>query len=294
MLSRVTISTVALNVQHLDAATAFYRDVIGLIERRRTGDTVILGTSTHDLVELRRATAASAGAGAEGDAGTGLFHLALRVPERTALGTWLSEVLSRPDARRYVTGASDHGVSEAVYLDDPEGNGVEVYVDRPRDRWPRSPDGGIEMYTRPLDLDGLLAAAYAGGGEGRGAARESDAGATGIDPLPDGTDMGHVHLMVSDLDAAERFYVDTLGLDLVQRFGDSALFVSTDGYHHHFGLNTWRSAGAPPLLPGAPGLAEVRMEARIDGEIDGATAADGIVVVRDPDGIPLVIKPQEQ
>jgi len=134
-------------------------------------------------------------------------------------------------------GVADHGVSEALYLADPDGNGIEVYRDRPREAWPIV-NGRLHMGADPLDLDGVLA--EDGGGDGRG--------------LAPGTVIGHVHLHVSRLADAERFYVDVLGFELMQRYGPSALFVSAGGYHHHIGLNTWAGVGAPPPPPGAIGL----------------------------------------
>ena len=139
---------------------------------------------------------------------------------------------------RSLEGAADHLVSEAVYLADPEGNGIEIYRDRPRTEWPRL-DGKIEMATDPLDADGLMQE-----GRTRGAERG----------LAGGTRMGHVHLNVADLAAAEAFYCGLLGFDLVTRYGESAGFVSAGGYHHHIGFNTWAGRGAPPPTAGSPGL----------------------------------------
>ncbi len=136
------------------------------------------------------------------------------------------------------TGASDHLVSEALYLDDPEGNGIEIYRDRPREEWTRS-DGQLQMATLPLDLDGVLASAPAG-----------DAG----DGMAAGTRIGHVHLQVASIPAAEAFYSDGLGFEPTVRGYPGALFVSAGGYHHHVGLNTWAGEGAPAPPPGARGL----------------------------------------
>jgi catechol 2,3-dioxygenase len=132
-------------------------------------------------------------------------------------------------------GVADHGVSEALYLADPDGNGIEVYRDRPREQWPVV-NGQLRMGADPLDVDEILAE----DGDGRG--------------LAPGTIVGHVHLHVSHLDEAQRFYVDVLGFEVMQRYGPSALFVSAGGYHHHIGLNTWAGVGAPPPPSGAIGL----------------------------------------
>jgi catechol 2,3-dioxygenase len=173
-------------------------------------------------------------------------------------------------------GAADHGVSEALYLADPDGNGIEIYRDRPRAEWPFL-GGQLRMGADPVDLDALLA-------EG------SPADHRGLAP---GTVIGHVHLHVSRLDTAQHFYVEVLGFELMQRYGPSALFVSAGGYHHHIGLNTWAGVGAPPPPPGAIGLrhfdvplptagarADVERRLRTAGVEFEQTSAQ--LVVRDP------------
>jgi catechol 2,3-dioxygenase len=152
----------------------------------------------------------------------------------------LAMSLARLAARRWpLDGASDHLASEALYLSDPEGNGIEIYRDRPREDWPQR-DGSLAMDTLPLDLENLLAEL---------------GDSTQVEPLaPAGTTMGHVHLQVSDLAQAEEFYVAVLGFEVTVRAYPGALFVSAGGYHHHLGLNTWHSAGSPPAPPGAAGL----------------------------------------
>jgi catechol 2,3-dioxygenase len=164
---------------------------------------------------------------------TGLYHFAILVPSRAHLARALRRLV---DARTRLQGAADHGVSEAIYLADPDGNGIEIYRDRPRPEWPMT-DGQLHMGVDPLDLEALL--------------DESDDRSSALGP---GTVVGHVHLHVADLAAARRFYVDVLGFAVMQRYGPSALFVSAGGYHHHIGLNTWAGVGAPPPPPGAVGL----------------------------------------
>ena len=166
---------------------------------------------------------------------TGLYHFALLLPTRADLGVAL---LTLTEGGYPLEGAADHLVSEALYLADPEGNGIEIYRDRPKAEWPRL-DGKIEMATDPLDADGVIEE-----GRTRGAQRG----------LAGGTLMGHVHLNVADLSAAEAFYCGLLGFDLVTRYGDSAGFVSAGGYHHHIGFNTWAGRGASPPTPGSRGL----------------------------------------
>jgi catechol 2,3-dioxygenase len=166
---------------------------------------------------------------------TGLFHLAILVPGRPDLARALQRVA---EAGWHLSGASDHLVSEALYLSDPEGNGIELYRDRPRDQWPVR-DGSVQMATLPLDLDGVL-----------GELRREDATAG----MPTGTRMGHVHLNVGDLGAAEAFYSGALGFEVTVRGYPGALFVSAGGYHHHLGLNTWAGEAAPAPPPGSLGL----------------------------------------
>ncbi|MGI8512377.1 MAG: VOC family protein [Solirubrobacteraceae bacterium] len=186
-----------------------------------------------------RAAGGRSGACAGGRAprqATGLFHTALRFESRADLAAALRRLIGE---RVPVTGASDHGVSEAIYLDDPDGNGVELYWDRPRDDWP-APEPGerVHMFTAPLDLEGLL---------GEGPAEERP------------RDVGHVHLKVADIAAAVRFWGDVLGFDLMTTFGGQAAFLSAGGYHHHVGANTWMSAGAGPGPAERPGLEAVTL-----------------------------------
>jgi catechol 2,3-dioxygenase len=166
---------------------------------------------------------------------TGLYHAAILLPTRRDLARTLRRLA---EARYPLTGASDHRVSEALYLDDPDGNGLEIYADRPRAAWPTAgPE--VRMTVDPLDIDDLLA--------------ENDSAPWS--GLPAGTILGHMHLHVADLPSAEAFYVGLLGFSVMQRFGSSALFVAAGGYHHHLGLNTWAGVGAPPPPPNTVGLA---------------------------------------
>jgi catechol 2,3-dioxygenase len=230
---RTTIGTVELNVADLDAQADFYREAVGLRELRRSTVTVELGAPGD---ELPLVTLVHRPAGPpRPPRTTGLFHLALLVPTRAELARAVHRVTA---AGRRLTGASDHLVSEALYLDDPEGNGIEIYRDRPREEWER--DGGeLRLATLPLDLGGVLAGVAAG-----------DVG----ESVVAGTRIGHVHLQVSDISAAEAFYVGVLGFEPVVRGYPGALFVSAGGYHHHIGLNTWASAGAPAPPADALGL----------------------------------------
>jgi catechol 2,3-dioxygenase len=230
------MGAVRLTVGDLDGTRDFYRDAIGLSELDRADGVVRLGANGEPIVEL----AGDPGAPARPRGTSGLFHLAILVPSRADLARALRRVA---EAGWRLSGASDHLVSEALYLSDPEGNGIEIYRDRPRDEWPVR-DGVLQMDTLPLDLDGVL-------GELR---RENEAG------MPAGTRIGHVHLNVGDLSAAEAFYSGALGFDVTVRGYPGALFVSAGGYHHHLGLNTWTGEGAPPPPAGSRGLRQFEID----------------------------------
>lgn len=229
------IASVALTVRNLDAVSAFYRDVVGLETLGEDGEVRTLGAGSTPLLELRR----DASARPEDPRSAGLFHTAFLLPNRSDLANWLQHAATSGVA---LEGASDHLVSEAVYLTDPEGNGVEIYVDRPSEAW-RWRGSLVEMATRPLDFDDL-----------------SRTGAGRWMRAPAGTIVGHVHLRVGALDAAEEFYAGTLGLDVACRY-PGATFFGSGGYHHHLAGNIWRSRGAQVRSRGSTGLAEVRLTA---------------------------------
>jgi catechol 2,3-dioxygenase len=228
------IGSVHLTVADLDMQQSFYESAIGLRTLGREGDTVRLGPEGGPaIIELT----GDPDAPPRPSGSTGLYHLAILVPSRVDLGQSLRRTI---EAGWRFTGASDHLVSEALYLNDPEGNGIEIYRDRPRDEWKRDEEGVIQMATLPLDLDGVLS--------------EVDAAQPMPPEVPAGTHMGHVHLQVAAIPAAEDFYSGALGFDVTVRTYPGALFVSAGGYHHHIGLNTWESAGGSPPPEGALGL----------------------------------------
>ena len=221
-----------LAVSDLARSIAFYARVLGLALISRDGQNATLGAGAEHpalaLSALPDPTAAS-------PHDTGLFHVAWLHPSRAALAATVRRVLG---AGWHIDGASDHGVSEALYLSDPDGLGIEIYADRPRERWERAAGGhGVKMFTRPLDVEDLLAQA-------------PDQPPQEIEPE---TVIGHVHLKVGDVSRAKSFYHDVLGFS-EQATLPSAAFLAADGYHHHIGLNSWQSlgAGAPPAT--APGL----------------------------------------
>ncbi len=265
------IGSVHLIVSDLDRSLQFYGSVLGLRTRRREEAVVELGTGTASLLMLWE----RAGARPRPPHTSGLYHFAILLPARADLAHALQRLV---EVRYPIDGASDHLVSEAAYLADPDGNGIEIYADRPRSAWPVQ-NGRLRMDTLPLDLENLM-------GEMKTTSRSENS-------LPDGTRIGHIHLHVADLRIAEAFYRDVLGFDLMVRYGDSASFLSAGGYHHHIGLNTWAGVGAPPPPPDAAGLryftillpngAEL---ARVVGRVRDAGVpveeTPGGVLVRDP------------
>ena len=267
-----SMGAVRLTVADLEGMRDFYRDAIGLTELAGEGDVVRLGADSRAIVEL----VGDPDAPPRPRGTSGLFHLAILVPTRADLARALQRVA---EAGWRLSGASDHLVSEALYLSDPEGNGIELYRDRPREDWPVR-DGVLQMDTLPLDLDGVL-----------GELRREDAQAG----MPTGTRIGHVHLNVGDLTAAEAFYSGALGFDVMVRGYPGALFVSAGGYHHHLGLNTWAGEGAPPAPDGSRGLRRFEIvlpgPGQLADEEDRLREAgfepvreDGTVRVTDPSG----------
>jgi catechol 2,3-dioxygenase len=270
---------VSLTVSDLARSVAFYTEAIGLGLLRQDDGTAVLGVSGQPLLLLTERSGARPWP-REQSSYTGLYHFAILVPTRADLGRWVRHwlELSLP------LGQGDHLVSEALYLSDPDENGIEVYRDRPRDEWTWQ-DGRVRMGTGPVDISGLLAEAE----------REGKA----WDGLPAGTRIGHIHLQIGDIAKGATFYHDILGFDIVARM-PSALFVSAGGYHHHIGMNTWHSLGATPApadvvglrfftidLPDADGLTAV--VARLTAAGIPHTRAGDVVGVRDPWGIALLL-----
>lgn len=212
---------VSLRVRDLDRVADYYRALLGLDVLDRTRESIALGAGGVALLHLN----ARPGAPYEPPNQAGLFHTAFLMPTRSDLARWVMHVAA---ARIPVTGASDHSVSEAIYLDDPEGNGIEVYSDRPREQWQWS-NGVVTMGTHRLDVDALLMLARADGVRYQGA--------------PAGLRVGHVHLRVGDIPRGRGFYRETVGLDPTRERAGAA-FLSSGGYHHHVAINTWQSAGA--------------------------------------------------
>lgn len=206
------IGRTALRVSDLEEMTEFYRDIVGLSVLKKSNTSSTLGVENEPLLILE----ADETAPKRHRSAAGLFHNAFRVPSRSALG----DALSRIRSQWHLSGASDHGVSEALYSTDPEGNGIEIYRDLPREEWPFTIDGSVRMGTSHLNLTPI------------------EAVAAGNSEVPAGTDVGHIHLEVSSLEAFRAFYVDVLGFE-VQMELPAAVFISAGGYHHHIGANTW-------------------------------------------------------
>jgi catechol 2,3-dioxygenase len=270
---------VRLRVADLARQREFYEHAIGLRAIEASNGITRLGAGGTTAVELVEVP----GAVPRPPRTTGLFHMAILVPGRRELAAALARV-ARSDWR--LGGASDHLVSEALYLEDAEGNGIEIYRDRPRSEW-RYEDGSIQMSTLPLDLDGLL--------------QELEDGADVAATADPGTHIGHVHLNVADLDDTEAFYSGLLGLEVTVRSYPGALFFATGGYHHHLGANTWAGPGASPPPPDSRGLewfellvedpaALAALEARLEGAgVESERLAEGLRT-RDPSGTGLLIR----
>lgn len=224
------IGLVSLAVSDLGRALRFYQHNIGLTLHQQEGDEAYLGVGNDDLLHLKELPGATAVPRA-----AGLYHFALLVPSRLALAKTLKHLI---ETQTPLGGFSDHHVSEAIYLSDPDGNGIEIYRDRPREEW-QVKNGILQIVTAPLDIDDVL--------------RELNGSET-WDGLAPGTKMGHIHLQVSHLRQAEAFYTKVLGFDFVARYGRAASFVSAGGYHHHIGMNTWAGTGASPRPATAVGL----------------------------------------
>lgn len=228
------LGPVHLTVSDLDGSIAFYERAIGLTLHERDGEVATMGAGAEDLLVLAQETGA-----APGGRHAGLYHFALLHPSRHELARAVARLAS---TRTRIEGSADHGVSESIYLRDPDDNGIELYADRPRAHWPQPKIDGqrIEMYTIALDLRGL---------------QDEVAGEEPQPHAAAGLVVGHLHLHVGDIERALAFYRDMLGFELMASIG-SAVFVAAGGYHHHLGLNVWLGADVQPLPPSTAGLRE--------------------------------------
>jgi catechol 2,3-dioxygenase len=264
------MGTVHLTVSDLARSLGYYRAALGLDVLGTDAASATLGAGTRPLLTLVEEPGARPSPGR-----TGLYHVALLVPTRRDLAGWLAHAVRE---RVRLVGLSDHAVSEAVYLSDPDGHGLEIYADRPREAW----DGlvGERLTTLPLDVESLLA-------------ELDDPASKPFAGLPAGTVVGHVHLRVASIRDAIGFYRDVLGFGLMARLGSQAAFLSAGGYHHHVGANTWESAGAGPPEPGSAALRQFTVVLPDDtarGEVVARLDTAGSVV-GDTGGSPSVLDP---
>ena len=268
---------VHLTVSDLARSLDFYRSALGLEVQDEDDGRAAFGAGKTELLVLHEQPGAP-----PADGHTGLFHFALLLPDRASLARFLAHAARE---RVPLQGLSDHDVSEAIYLGDPDHHGIEIYADRPRERW----EGQVmqRMTTLPLDTQSLL-------GE------LEDPQSEPFEGLPDGTTMGHVHLRVADIPATLAFYRDLLGFELMAEYGDQAAFLAAGGYHHHLGANTWESRGASPPPPGSaalrhativlPGQADRdRLLALVEEAGQDVEETDDGPLVRDPAGNGLVL-----
>lgn len=272
-----TVGAIHLTVSDLERSLRYYRTAVGLDLYEHGGGRASLGAGGRELLVLVEQAGARPVPGA-----TGLYHFALLVPERLDLARWLAHA---GRDRVPLVGLSDHFVSEALYLSDPDRHGIEIYWDRPREVW----DGQVasRLTTMPLDVDSLF-------GE------LQDPAAEPFDGLPAGTRMGHVHLKVASIPETVAFYRDVLGFGLMAQLGEQAAFLSAGGYHHHLGANTWESARGTPPPPGSAALrqativlADAEEQDRVVRRLEHADIAvghsDGAPGVFDPSGNQLVL-----
>src|SRR3954452_4895749 len=270
---------VTLTVADLGRSVEYYENSIGLGVTSRENGTARLGVPGLDLLVLEEQPGARPGRGTN----TGLFHFALLMPDRRALAAWLAHAAG---SGAHLTGASDHFVSEALYLRDPDGHGIEIYSDRPRETWTQLPDGSLNIGTVPLDLHDLM--------------RANESGEP-LERMPEGTLMGHIHLQVAHLREARQFYEELIGLDVMVEIPGQASFLACGGYHHHLGMNVWAGVGAPPAPPEQARLKRAALEVESEDELDAIESRladagaepvrdDGRVLVEDPSRNPLELR----
>ena len=265
--AQTAMGPVHLTVADRARSLEYYGSAIGLETLAREDGTASLGAGGRELLVLVEEPGARPAPGH-----TGLYHFALLVPERVDLARWLAHA-----AREGIplVGLSDHFVSEALYLSDPDGHGIEIYADRPREVW----EGRVfeRMTTLPLDVDDLLGTL-------------GDPQSASFDGLAPGTVMGHVHFKVRAVEETVAFYGDLLGFELMAQLGRQAAFFGAGGSHHHVGANTWESAGAPPPPPGTAALRHATVVLPDRDALDTIAARAGGTEVRDPSGNLLVLE----
>ncbi len=254
------IRRVELRCSNVGASAEFYSRLLGLEPSELGQERALLGVPGQERPMLALTRAEQPGPAPQRAAG--LFHTAFRYADRAGLAAALRRIATELGIN--LTGVADHGVSEALYLDDPDGLGIEIYRDRSVDEWPQPEEGErIRMFTEPLDLNDLI---------------RSDDGTRASVSVERGLDIGHVHLKVADTDAATGFWTGTIGMELMTRFGADAAFLASDGYHHHIGANSWFSAGADLEPAGGPGLEAIAISAGPGGEATTTVTPDGVPI----------------
>jgi catechol 2,3-dioxygenase len=268
----LTLGPVQLTITDMERSLVFYQEQLGFQVHHREGSMASLGAGGDNLLVLHEDPNARRVVGT-----SGLYHYAILVPSRRHLALSLKHIA---DTETRVQGFANHLVSEAIYLPDPDGNGIEIYRDLPRDQWEYEPNGQPRMGTLPLDLRAVLS-------------ELDDSGDIEWRGLHPDTKMGHVHLHVAHLDETEHFYGDILGFDLMLRFVGTASFFSVGGYHHHLGTNIWAGEGAPPPPQDAVGLRWYTLNLPDDESLNSVTsrldaanipieATDAGLQIRDP------------
>jgi catechol 2,3-dioxygenase len=266
---QTTVGAVQLSVADLGRSLDYYRTAIGHDVLAEEDGRASLGAGSRELLVLVEEPGAR-----PSDGYTGLYHFALLVPERRALARWLAHA---GRDRVALTGLSDHYVSEAIYLRDPDGHGIEIYADRPREVWEGTV--GSTLTTVPLNVQDLL-------GE------LDDPQVEPFHGLPDGTVMGHVHLKAASIPETTAFYRDRVGFAVMAALGNQAVFLAAGGYHHHLGANSWESAGAAPAPPGTARLLHFTIVVPDEAERDRVCERVGLDEARgtDPSGNPFVLE----
>ncbi|NHN33616.1 VOC family protein [Paenibacillus agricola] len=276
--SDTVLGEVHLKVSDLERSLRFYQDVVGLRVLTQAANRAELTVDgIKPLVVLHEISTANI---VPRRSAAGLYHFAILLPDRRSLGLSLRNLI---DSGIHI-GQADHLVSEALYIADPDNNGIEIYRDRPRESWTYDAQGNVKMATDPIDWDGLLKEAEGHPWTG----------------MPVGTIIGHIHFHVSDLQKSKEFYCDILGFDIIANMSATmgALFISAGGYHHHIGLNVWAGIGAPPapvdgtglkyykvVVPGEQELQRILANLRSGGY--AVTEQNATWIVKDPSQIEL-------
>lgn len=229
--ANIFVTHIHLKVKEIDKSLSFYQDIMGLKVLKKDARLAILSADgKNPLVTIEQPIDVIAKISRR----TGLYHFAILLPNRVSLGLFLKNIINR---KYPISGGSNHGVSEAVYLQDPDDNGIEVYADTKLDKWSRH-NKNVEMVNEPIDYEGII----------------EDAGNLEWNGIPSETIMGHIHLYVADLSESKRFYIEGLGFDLIQEMQNTAVFTSTGGYHHHIAFNIWNGKGAKALPDNSVGM----------------------------------------